>query len=76
MRAAYSLKGYTMTAEKRIEQLEIKVSYLENYVDELNEVILEQKNSLDLINEKIDKLYGYINNDNTNVDSNEKPPHY
>ncbi len=64
--------------ETRIIEIEKRLAYLERYVDELNEVIVEQQRQLDRCNKEIARLQP--KNAPSPVDENgqhdEKPPHY
>jgi uncharacterized coiled-coil protein SlyX len=65
-----------MKENKEIELLQRKVSYLENYTDELNDVILELRKDIEDLSIRIDKVQQTVEEDGTVVDPNEKPPHY
>jgi len=65
-----------MNENNEIQLLQRKVSYLENYTDELNEVILELRKEIDVLSQRIEKVQQSLNDDSTAFDPNEKPPHY
>lgn len=62
-----------------IEKLEIKVSYLEDYMNELNKIVIEQEKKIDRLIDVnrtlIDKVYSL---EESIKDSSEEtpPPHY
>ncbi len=62
--------------DQQIEELQKKVSYLENYTDELNSVILDMRNEIETLSKSIDEMQQNLGADDTLVDPNEKPPHY
>ena len=65
---------------EELEQVEIKVSYLEAQVAELNEVVIEQQKNIDAMNIKIlqvtKKLEELIEEVGSPSRPNRKPPHY
>ena len=65
---------------EELEQLEIKVSYLEAQVAELNEVVIEQQKNIDAMNIKLlqvtKKLEELIEEVGSPSRPNRKPPHY
>lgn len=42
--------------EKRVEDLEIKIVYLESTLESLNQVVIKQQNQIDLLIEEIKRL--------------------
>lgn len=72
------LKLFHMNEE--LEQVEIKVSYLEAQVAELNDVVIEQQKNIDAMNIKLlqvtKKLEELIEEVGSPSRPNRKPPHY
>ena len=65
----------------RILELEIKVAYLEDTINTLDEVIINQQNTVDKLDQTCQYLleqYGKVSDILEKNDSNtiEKPPHY
>ena len=65
---------------EELEQVEIKVSYLEAQVAELNDVVIEQQKNIDAMNIKLlqvtKKLEELIEEVGSPSRPNRKPPHY
>ena len=65
---------------EELERVEIKVSYLEAQVAELNEVIIEQQKSIDSLTLKLlqaeKKIEDLIEEVGSQTRPNRKPPHY
>ena len=65
---------------EELEQVEIKVSYLEAQVAELNEGVIEQQKNIDAMNIKLlqvtKKLEELIEEVGSPSRPNRKPPHY
>ncbi|AHC14126.1 SlyX family protein [Salinispira pacifica] len=66
--------------EERLEALETKISYMENSIAELNDVLVDQQRSLDAHTKKIDSLIHLFRElkETGGEDSphDSKPPHY
>ena len=65
--------------ESRITELEIKISYTEDLVDELNHVIFRQQQQIDTLAREINSLRQQIHSTTPQQSSNlrdELPPHY
>ena len=64
--------------EKRIVDLEIRMTHLENYLNQLNEIVLENGNILKSIKKEQDILKEQINDVSSQLPSPEatRPPHY
>lgn len=66
--------------KEEIEQLEIKVSYLESGLDELNDVVISQRKEIDALSytvEKLsEKLKSLIEEVGTPNRPSRRPPHY
>lgn len=65
---------------EELEKVEIKVSYLEAQVAELNDVVIEQQKNIDALNIKLlqvtKKLEELIEEVGSPSRPNRKPPHY
>ena len=42
--------------ERRVEELEVKVAYLESTLEDLNQVVIKQQDQIDLLIEEIKRL--------------------
>lgn len=62
-----------MSETQRIDDLEIKVTYLEDAIRTLNGVIIEQNNRIDQLHREIERL---TERDSDEARPIEKPPHY
>lgn len=69
--------------ENDIYDLQIKLSYLEGFVKDLNSVIIEQnqsnnlyKREITLLKAKVDQLEERIENKSGDFIADETPPHY
>jgi len=65
-----------MEPEERFISLETKISYLENYVEELNLVILEQERAIKKLVSETESIKKQLEEKKENLPENEKPPHY
>ena len=65
-----------MNTDKKIEQLEIKISYLEDYTEKMNSVILDQQKEIDFLKKTIEDLELKLTGDSEEIEEQEKPPHY
>lgn len=65
-----------MNTGERITQLEIKISYMEDYVDKLNTVILEQNEKINSLRKDLKHINSHLHDDKDENLPNEKPPHY
>ena len=68
-------------SEQKIVELEEKIAFLQNMIDELNMVVFRQGEKLEKLNLKLkdtnEKLLNQSESITTNrFDSDEKPPHY
>jgi SlyX protein len=69
--------GEKMTAEERLVTIETKIAYLENYVNELNQVIIDQEEAIKKLNTETEMLKKKIEQgEGEKLPENEKPPHY
>jgi uncharacterized coiled-coil protein SlyX len=62
-----------MTAEERITELEIRITYLVSLVDELNAVVIAQGGSIERLRAEVELLK---NGMPPEVSPVERPPHY
>ena len=65
-----------MDNEERIIELETKIAYLENYVDELNQAVLDQERTIKKLLLETAAIKKQIEEKKENLPENEKPPHY
>lgn len=61
--------------ENRLEEIEIKLSFHEKAIKELNDVIYDQQKQIDRMTRLIEELEKQLP-DNSTGPANEKPPHY
>jgi uncharacterized coiled-coil protein SlyX len=65
------------TAEERFTRLEIKAAYLEKLALELNEVVVEQAQSLAELRKRLDRLERQLQASGEERElPQERPPHY
>ncbi|NCB40539.1 MAG: SlyX family protein [Erysipelotrichia bacterium] len=64
--------------ENRIIEIEKRLVYLEKFVDELNEVIVDQQRQIDRCNKELARLQPKASPSpiDENCQHDEKPPHY
>ena len=65
--------------DERLEHLEVKVSYQEHLVQELNDVIVSQQNQMDALEKSVTQLREYIrgmDGQSHNTEPEAPPPHY
>lgn len=63
--------------EKRLENIEVKLSYLEQALSSLNEIVIEQQKESLLNKKRIEALNRKIETLSESEDiPNRKPPHY
>lgn len=64
--------------EKRIDELEIRMSHLENYLNQLNEIVLENGKMLEIIKKEQQSFRQQIDEVTNQMPGPEaaKPPHY
>ena len=66
--------------EKRLTDLETKISYQDHFIDELNELVIEQQKQIDKLTQELKKLLEKIapEDDSGVVDISLEvpPPHY
>lgn len=69
-----------MTMNEEIEKLEIKVSYLEAGIAELNDVVVQQQKTIDSLSYSLEKmqekLQSLIEEVGTPNRPSRRPPHY
>ena len=64
-----------MSKKQRIEDLEVKVSYQEHLLSELNEVIVEMRDEIERLRSDLTAVAEQVN-EGTGDLPGEKPPHY
>lgn len=62
--------------EDQIIHLETKIAYLENFVNELNTVIISQQSQIDQLNKELNKIQDQMTSGSEGDIINEPPPHY
>ena len=64
--------------EERIEALEIRMTYLENYLNQVNEIVLDNGRLLEVIKKDQKSLRQQMNEVSNDLPGpqSEKPPHY
>lgn len=80
--ALFAKKNIMPNSEHNIE-LETKIAFLEQHINELSDVLYSQQKQIDLLNEKYGNLKNHLTNlentgelgDNTQA-SDDRPPHY
>lgn len=66
-----------MEPEERLITIETKLAYLENYINELNQVIIEQDETIKKLTLEAEKIKKKLENrDAEKLPENERPPHY
>lgn len=66
-----------MDREERIITIETKLAYLENYINELNQVIIEQNETIKKLTLETEMIKKKVEDRNAEkLPENEKPPHY
>jgi uncharacterized coiled-coil protein SlyX len=62
---------------QRIDEMEIKITLLEQANEEMSEVILAQQTSIDVLTRQLDRARAQMERFGEPVDTNESPPpHY
>ena len=65
--------------EKRLTDLEVRISYLEDFVSKLQNVVVEQENTIDRLQTENRLVKGKIQEMSEQLEGdipNRKPPHY
>jgi len=65
-----------MDQEERLIALETKIAYLENYINEINMVVIEQEKTIKKLEFDSEDLRNQIASGKDALPENEKPPHY
>ena len=69
-----------MTMNEEIEKLEIKISYLEAGIAELNDIVIQQQKTIDSLSYSLEKMQEKFQSLIEEVDTpnrpNRRPPHY
>ena len=61
--------------DKRVIELEIKLTHQDRLIDELNEVVIEQRSAIDKLQKRLDVLEKGLF-ELQQEPANERPPHY
>jgi SlyX protein len=66
--------------EERLENIEAKITFQEDLIEELNKTVYQQQQKLDRLEAFCESLAGHIQSlaeaGNDSKPSNERPPHY
>lgn len=64
--------------ETRIIELEKRVAFLDNHVEELYEAVNAQKKMIDTLHEKLKMINGQLSGDSLvrPIEEEDRPPHY
>jgi len=65
-----------MELEERMISLETKIAYLESFIADLNQVVIDQEKSLKILISETEMLKKQIDEKKEKLPENEKPPHY
>ena len=65
-----------MDQEEKINKLEIELAHLEEYARELNDVVIEQGETIVQMQKQIRELFDKTSNEAEDIDETKKPPHY
>jgi SlyX protein len=65
-----------MDFEKRLIDLETKISFQDQTIEELHVVIYKQQKQIDQMEKMMENLKGQIKSGESDIRPNEKPPHY
>lgn len=65
-----------MEIDEKVISLETKIAYLENYVSELNQVVIDQDKMIKTITAEIEIMKKQAEEKKEKLPENEKPPHY
>ena len=72
--------GPNETTEKRLVDLEVKISHQDLLIEELNQVIYEQQKAIDnlqtLVNQLGKRFKEALGAEGEDIRGHEKPPHY
>ena len=64
-----------MSTEQRLDELEIRFSHQDDFLQQLNSVVITQQKTIDRLEKEILDLKRPTNS-NADTIKNEKPPHY
>lgn len=65
-----------MDFEKRLIDLETKISFQDQTIEDLHSVIYKQQQQINLMEITLENLKGQITSSENDIRPNEKPPHY
>jgi len=63
-------------SEQRLTDLEIKLTFLEETVDQLNSVIIEQDKRIETLQNQLVGLKNEVEESKIDAPTNQPPPHY
>jgi|GEM_PF-671205 len=73
----FSISTFALMPEARLTELEIRLAYQEQTINDLNEVILAQQADLDLLKKSMDQLRTKLDGAEQSFGpASERPPHY
>jgi len=72
------LTGELIMSEERIDTLEIRMTYLENYLNQINDIVLENSRLMEVLKKDQTSLRQQMNEVTNELPGSgtEKPPHY
>lgn len=76
VRLVYEARMAHEADDARLTDLEIKVSYLEKLIAELDEVVQEQATVITRLSAELDRQRQQFSMDTSGAPADDKPPHY
>lgn len=65
-----------MQNSDKISELEIKITYLEDYIEQINSVVIEQAEKISFLQKSYEQLKMQVQTKTEDIRPDEKPPHY
>jgi SlyX protein len=65
-----------MDFEKRLIDLETKISFQDQTIEDLHDVIYKQQQQINQMEKAIENFKGQLKSGESDIRPNEKPPHY
>lgn len=65
-----------MEHEERLVELETKIAFLENYINEINTVVIEQDKLIKKLTSETEEIKRRLDAGKEPLPAGEKPPHY